>query len=70
MQRLALFVGAMGALLGCFASYLYLQPIIAQRALHNKFESLAASKVVQQERKLLPPKGTLSQQDVLGVCRA
>jgi hypothetical protein len=68
-RRLALLLGVVGAILGGIASYFQLQPVLAQRALQNKFESLAASEVVQQERKLLPPKGTLSQQDILDLMK-
>ena len=50
-RRLALFLGAVGALLGGFASYLELQSVLNQRERHNRFEQLASSDVVQQERK-------------------
>jgi hypothetical protein len=52
-RRLALLLGVAGAILGGFASYLELQTVLDQRARHNKFEQLAASEVVQQERKNL-----------------
>lgn len=56
-RRLALLLGAVGAILGGFASYDYLQTSLSQRAHHNKFEQLATSDVVKQERKTLqaPP---------------
>jgi hypothetical protein len=50
-RRLALFLGVVGAILGCFASYLELQSFLNQRTRYNRFEQLAASDVVQQERK-------------------
>jgi hypothetical protein len=63
-RRLALLLGVVGAILGGFASYLELQSVTDQRARHNRFEQLANSDVVQLERKLLPPKGELSKQDI------
>lgn len=50
-RRLALLLGAAGAILGGFASYSEFQTALNQRARHNKFEQLAASDAVQQERK-------------------
>lgn len=50
-RRLALLLGVAGALIGGFASYAELQTVLSQRALHNRFERLANSDVVQQERK-------------------
>ena len=50
-RRLALLLGAVGAILGAFASYVELQTSLAQRMRHIEFERLAASDVVQQERK-------------------
>lgn len=50
-RRLALFLGAAGAIIGGFASYLELHSTLNQRERHNKFERLAASDGVQQERK-------------------
>jgi hypothetical protein len=52
-RRLALLLGAVGAIFGGFASYLELHTILEQRARHNRFEQLAASDVVQRERKCL-----------------
>lgn len=52
-RRLALLLGVLGAIAGGFVSYLEWQEIQSQRARHNKFEQLAASDVVQQERKNL-----------------
>lgn len=49
-RRLALLLGATGAIIGGFASYLELQSILKQRERHNNFERMAASEVVQQER--------------------
>ncbi len=49
-RRLALILGAVGALLGGFASYMELQTVLSQSALHNKFERLANSDVVKQAR--------------------
>jgi len=68
-RRLALLLGAVGAIAGGFASYLELQTVLDQRARHNKFEQLAGSDVVQQERKLLPLKGGLSKQDIQDLLR-
>lgn len=53
-RRLALFMGAVGAILGGFASYLELQSVLGQRERHNKFEQLAASDVVKNERNAWP----------------
>jgi hypothetical protein len=50
-RRLALLLGAVGAILGGFVSYLELQTVLSQRSQHNKFEQLTASDVVTQERK-------------------
>jgi hypothetical protein len=63
-RRLALLLGVVGAILGGFASYVELQTTLEQSLRHNRFERLAGSDVVQIERKLLPPKGKLSQQDI------
>jgi hypothetical protein len=52
-RRLALLLGVVGAIAGGFASYAELQTVLSQRARHNRFEQLAASDVVQQERKIL-----------------
>jgi len=49
-RRLALLLGALGAIVGGFASYMELQSVMDQRARHNKFEQLAASDVVKRER--------------------
>jgi hypothetical protein len=50
-RRLALILGVVGIIVGGFASYLFLQPTLDQRARHNKFEQLATSDVVKQVRK-------------------
>ena len=50
-RRLALLLGLVGAILGGFASYSELQSIKGQRASYAKFEQLANSDVVKQERK-------------------
>jgi hypothetical protein len=50
-RRLALLLGVAGAIAGGFASYDELQTVLYQKEFHNKFEQLAASDVVQQERK-------------------
>jgi len=50
-RRLALLLGVVGAILGGFASYSELQSIKGQRASYAKFEQLANSDVVKQERK-------------------
>ena len=60
-RRLALLLGVAGAIFGGFASYNELQSFKEQRASYIKFERLAASDVVQQERKNclsdIPPPG-------------
>jgi hypothetical protein len=53
MRRLALFIGALGAIAGCLASYVSLRDTLEKRARYNTFRSLAASDVVQQARKSL-----------------
>jgi hypothetical protein len=53
-RRLALLLGATGAILGGFASCMELQTVLSQRARHNRFEELANSDVVRQERKSWP----------------
>src|ERR1700722_11382981 len=50
-RRLALLLGAAGAILGGFASYIELQTVLGERAYHDKFEQLANSDVVKQVRK-------------------
>ena len=50
-RRLALLLGAVGAIFGGFASYVELQTVLNQKERHNRFEQLASSDVVQQERK-------------------
>lgn len=63
-RRLALLLGAAGALFGGFVSYLQLQSVLQQRASHVKFERLANSDVIQQARKSIevsesrPPRNT------------
>ena len=52
-RRLALLLGGLGIIVGGFASYLFLQPALEQRARHSRFEQLANSDVVKQERKTL-----------------
>jgi hypothetical protein len=52
-RRLALLLGLAGAIAGGSASYLELQPVLSQRAAHKRFEQLANSDVVEQERKTL-----------------
>ena len=52
MRRLALLVGVLGAILGCFASYVVLRDALAARARHKAFELLATSDVVQELRKM------------------
>ncbi|MGD0737601.1 MAG: hypothetical protein ABR976_20915 [Terracidiphilus sp.] len=49
-RRFALLLGAAGAILGGFASYMELQTVLSQRARHNRFEKLANSDVVKQAR--------------------
>lgn len=50
-RRLAVLLGVVGAILGGFASYVELQPVMRQRAEHKRFEQLANSPVVQEARK-------------------
>jgi hypothetical protein len=52
-RRLALLLGAAGAILGGFASYLELKDVLNQRVRHDRFEQLAASDIVRQERQKL-----------------
>jgi hypothetical protein len=51
MRRLALLLGAVGAILGGFASYMELSSVLNQRARHNKFEHLANSPVATQAKR-------------------
>jgi predicted small secreted protein len=51
MRRLALLLGAAGAILGGFASYMELQTVLSEKEYHDRFEKLANSDVVRQERK-------------------
>lgn len=51
MRRLALLLGVVGTILACSASYLELKSVWNQSARHSRFEQLAASDVVAQERK-------------------
>ena len=53
MRRLALLLGVVGAILGGYASYAVLESVMEQRKSHSRFEQLATSDVVQQERKNL-----------------
>jgi hypothetical protein len=48
-RRLALLLGAVGALFGAFVSYSELQSAIHQRADHQRFQQLANSRVVQEQ---------------------
>jgi hypothetical protein len=50
-QRLALLVGAVGAILGGFASYTELQNVMNQSEQHNRFRHLANTDVVKRERE-------------------
>lgn len=52
-RRLALLLGVVGAIWGGFASYVDLKTTLEQKTRHNKFEQMASSNVVQQERKRL-----------------
>ena len=52
-RRLALLLGAAGAIACGFLSYAQLQSTLRQRADHQRFEQLANSDVVKQERKNL-----------------
>ncbi len=74
-RRLAMLLGVVGAILGGVVSYMELQTVLSQRERHNKFERLANSEVVQDERKCrllgytsgcsmiqLPPGATLVKQ--------
>jgi hypothetical protein len=54
MRRSALLLGAAGAIVGGFASYLELQTVLSQRARHNEFERLAASDIVSSEHNAWP----------------
>ena len=50
VRRLALLFGLLGVILGGFVSYQEWNLIVTQKANHKKFEALAKSDVVQQER--------------------
>lgn len=50
-RRLALLAGAFGVICGSFGSYLELKPALQQKAIHDRFERLAASDDVTKERK-------------------
>lgn len=63
-RRTALLLGVVGAILGGFVSYIELQPALEQRANHIKFEQLAASDVVQLERKAIQVPGFGPPEDV------
>ncbi len=52
-RRLALLFGVVGAILGGFASYMELQSVMREKADHQRFEQLANSQIVQQERKAI-----------------
>jgi len=52
-RRLALLLGVVGALGGSFVAYLEWQDIQSQRTRHDKFEQLANSDVVKEQRKTL-----------------
>lgn len=52
-RRLALLLGLAGTLGGCFVSYLEWQDFQSQRTRHVKFEQLANSDVVKEQRKTL-----------------
>ena len=47
-RRLALLLGAVGAVLGGLASYVELQSVLSQEARHIRFQQLATSDVVRQ----------------------
>jgi hypothetical protein len=50
-RRLALLLGAVGAILGGLLSYSQLQSNLHQRADHQSYERMANSSVVDQARK-------------------
>ena len=51
-RRLALLLGVVGAIAGGFISYLELQTVLDRQVRHNRFEQLANSDVVKQEREI------------------
>jgi len=53
MKRLALFLGALGAIVGGVAAYIATGSLITQKSHHQKFEQLVSTNAVQKERKLL-----------------
>ncbi len=63
-RRLALLLGAIGAILGGFASCLELQSVLNQRALHTRFEQLVNSDIVRQERKAIQEDPTSEKQPI------
>lgn len=50
-RRLALLLGLAGAIVGGFASYIELQTVRHQAAYHERFERMANSPIVRQERE-------------------
>jgi hypothetical protein len=52
-RRLAILLGAIGAIVGGVVAYVGLGAFLSQRASHIRFEQLANSKVVRQEQKTL-----------------
>ena len=52
-RRLALLLGVIGTILGGIASYIELRNVLSEMEYHDRFERLANSDVVQQERKSL-----------------
>jgi hypothetical protein len=53
MRRLALVAGALGAVAGCFVSYLQVSELTAKRERHKEFQMLLSAPAVQKELKLL-----------------
>jgi len=51
MRRLALLLGAAGAIVGCVFAYAQLQSTMRQRADHARFEQLANSEVAKQAKQ-------------------
>jgi hypothetical protein len=58
-RRLALLFGAAGAIAGGLASYVELQPVLSQRAMHNRFERLANSDTVKRTRRDFAPEAVV-----------
>jgi hypothetical protein len=53
MRRLGLVVGVLGGMAGTFAAYSQSQPLLAQRAKYNAFQTLVSSPTMKKEIEIL-----------------